>query len=150
LRRTLGGFVLFSWAVVTFSASACVNAPRKAYTPSEARTLRRIDEVMRIHAEQMEPLFDVETRTAFDDATFVQMETAATMIGEGTAIAMQGDPVAQPYPTQFVDYAKDLQAHARSLGQAAEKKDGASAQAEIAVIHHICRACHAELRAPRP
>lgn len=123
-----------------------MDAPRKAYTPTEAQALRRIDEVMRIHAQQMEPLFDVETKTTLDDATFVQMKTAATMIGEGTAIAMQRAPIAEPYPTPFVDYARDLQTHARALAQAAKRKDGASARAEVAVIHHICRACHAELR----
>ena len=86
MRRARARFVLPGLAL---AAVACVNAPRKAYTPAEAQALGRIDEVMRIHAEQMEPLFDLEAETRLDDAAFARMKTAATLIGEGTAIAMQ-------------------------------------------------------------
>jgi hypothetical protein len=144
LRRAAAAFVLL--VSISSAAGACVPSPKKAYTPDEVQRLRDIREIMRIQAAKMDPLFDVEAQQTFDDAAFAQMKAASITVGNGTAVAMQQPAIADPFPTQFVDYAKDLQAHAFALGQAAEKKDGASAAAEIAVIHHICRACHSELR----
>lgn len=131
--------------VVALALAACVPAPKKAYAPQEAETLSEIDEVMRVNAATMDPLFGQEDATAFDAATWAQVEKAAPMI-QSTGKALQKPTIASPYPEGFVAYGEKLRAAAERLGAAGTAKDVAAATKEIRTIHETCRACHSEFR----
>jgi len=127
------------------TATACVPAPKKAYSPAEVQALDDIDEVMRVNAHTMDPLFSMEDQAQFDDATFARFtEASATMRSSGAAL--QKPSIAKSFPEGFVTFAKTLETGAGKLGTAAEAKDGAAAGAAIRGIHQTCRGCHDEMR----
>ncbi len=131
--------------LLALAFAACVPAPKKAYAPQEAETLGDIDEVMHVNAAYMDPLFGEEDATAFDDATWAQVQKAAPMM-QSTGKALQKPAIASPYPEGFIAYGEKLRAAAERLGAAGTAKDVSAATKEIRTIHETCRACHGEFR----
>lgn len=127
------------------SVTACVPAPKKAYSPAEVQGLDDITEVMRVNAHTMDPLFAMEDQAQFDDATFARFTEASATI-RSTGAALQKPAIAKSFPEGFVTFARTLETEAGKLGTAAEARDGAAAGAAIRGIHQTCRGCHDEMR----
>lgn len=131
--------------VLLATLAACVPAPKRAYTPDEVSKLDDLDEIMRVNAATMDPMFAFEEPTKFDDKTWKKLpDVAAQMKATGTAL--QGPRIAGGFPAGFLENAKDLVAGAEKLELAAKRNDRALASAAIRGIHQTCRDCHSEFR----
>jgi cytochrome c556 len=134
---------LVSIGLVAF-ASACVPAPKKAYSPDEAQKLDDLDEIMHVNAATMDKQFSHEDGSGIDDATFAELKDAAAMM-KATSGALK-EKIAPARPEGFAKYAETLGAGADKLAAAAEAKDAKAAGAAIAEIHGACKGCHSDFR----
>jgi cytochrome c556 len=124
--------------------SACVPAPKKAYTADEARTLEDLSELMRINAKTMDPLFSLEDADTFTEAQFDQMGEAAAL-AEATSDAVKKKHALTRSPA-FGSYADIMNSKAKELAAASEAREAEAAGAAIRGIHEACRSCHSEFR----
>ncbi len=131
---------------VLAALAACVPAPKRAYTPDETVKLDDLSEVMRVNAATMDPLFSYEEPTKFDtDKTFDTLDNAAAQM-RATGTALQNARIANGFPKEFVEQAKDLVGGADKLADAKKRNDRGAASAAIREIHQTCRDCHAQFR----
>jgi cytochrome c556 len=137
MKKTL----LLALAIV---ATACVPAPKKAYTPDEAQKLDELDEIMHVNAATMDPLWGLEDGSGIDEATFAKLKDAAAM-AKATSTATK-EKIAPAFPAGFAKHADDMGAGADKLASAADAKDAKAAGAAIASIHAACKGCHSEFR----
>ncbi len=64
---------------------SCVPAPKKAYSTAEISSIDSLQEVMRVQAQQADPLFSIRSQETFSDAEFEQMITVAGIIDATSA-----------------------------------------------------------------
>jgi hypothetical protein len=131
--------------VACLALAACVPAPKKAYAPPEAETLKDMDEVMRVNAAYMDPLFARSDETKVEEATWGEMERAGTMM-QSTGKALKQNDLASPYPAGFLTFAEALRAEGEKLSAAAKGRDAAEAQSAVRSIQNTCRSCHNQYR----
>ncbi len=133
--------LLLAFAV---ALTACVPAPKKAYSPDEAQKLDDLDEIMHVNAATMDPLWGLEDGAGIDDAKFATLKEAGSM-SKATSVALK-EKIAGPFPPGFAKYADEMNAAADKLVAAADAKDAKAAGAAIAAIHATCRGCHSDFR----
>jgi hypothetical protein len=124
--------------------AACVPAPKKAYTPDEARKLEDLSELMRINAKMMDPLFAIEDAESYTEAQYDQMTEAAALT-EATSEAVKTKHALTRSPA-FASYADIMNAKSKELAAASEAREAEAAGAAIRGIHEACRGCHSEFR----
>jgi hypothetical protein len=144
-RRTyaFGRFALFVGLVGSWAAS-CVPAPKRDYTPEEVETIDSIEELMRVHAHHMDPLFAVRDDATFSDAQLAAMADAGRTL-MATTVTLR-DRFGPRYPESFTTQCNDMHIHADELQKAATKKDARGARESIEAIRSLCQTCHREHR----
>lgn len=131
--------------VAALALAACVPAPKKAYAPPEAETLKDTQEVMRVNAAYMDPLFAKSDETKVDEATWGEMERAGTMM-QSTGKALKQNDLASPYPAGFLTFAEALRAEGANLSAAAKARNAAEANSTVRSIQNTCKSCHSQYR----
>lgn len=123
---------------------ACVPSPQKSYTVAEIGQITSLEEVMRVKAHYVDPLFAVRDEEAFSEEQLAQMIVAASYL-EATSSALEGK-LGEPYDEGFGAIAGELKAKARELRGAAEAQDAAAAGATLRQIKGLCGQCHRAYR----
>jgi len=124
--------------------SSCVPAPKQAYTPDQVESIDSLQEIMRVHAQHMDPLFSIREEPSFTQPQFDQMISAGAVMME-TSVAMR-DRFSGPFPESFATFSNDLRIQADEMKKAAEGGDARGARESIEAIRDVCRGCHSENR----
>ena len=122
--------------------TACVAAPKKAYSPAEISSIGDLEEVMRVQAQQADPLFSIRSQETFSDAEFEQMLAVAGMIDATSTQLDDKFTGTGSFDDGFGDYAKQLNGTAKALQTAAEAKDAAAAGEALKEMKSTCSSCH--------
>ena len=124
--------------------AGCVGAPKKNYQADEIKQIDDLEEVMKVQAKYMDPLFKKRDQPAFTDAEFGQMADAGRMIQATSATAR--DKFAGGHKPSFVTFAGTLNTQAGDLVGAAEGKDAAKSRTTLSAMKETCASCHKENR----
>ena len=122
--------------------SSCVAAPKKAYSAADISSIDSIEEVMRVQAQQADPLFSIRSQESFSDAEFEQMVTVAAMIDATSTHLGEKFAGTGSFDDGFADFAKQLNGAAGALKSAAEAKDAAGAGEALKKMKSTCSSCH--------
>src|SRR4051812_24863391 len=76
-RVLLGAFLLVS---ASAGLSGCVPKPKQNYNVEQIKQLQSLDEIMRVHAQTMDPQFNHIGQTTMTDAEFEGLSAAGTKI----------------------------------------------------------------------
>lgn len=125
--------------------AACVPAPKKAYTPDEVEALGDIDEIMRVLAQDADPLFSIRDQEAFSEAELASMVTAGGKI-QRAAKGLADNHADAHGGESFQGFARSLGAEAKKLEEAAGAKDAAGSGAALSAMKKVCAGCHREHR----
>ena len=124
--------------------AACVGAPKKNYTADEVKQIDDLEELMKVQAKNMDPLFKIRDQAAFTDAEFGSIADAGRMIQSTSATAR--DKFASGHKPSFVTFAGQLNTQAGDLVTAAEGKDPAKTRQTLVSMKETCAGCHKENR----
>jgi hypothetical protein len=124
--------------------AGCVGAPKKNYQADEIKQIDDLEEVMKVQAKYMDPLFKKRDQAAFTDAEFGAMADAGHMIQATSATAR--DKFANGHKPSFVTFAGTLNTQASDLASAADAKDAAKSRTTLSSMKETCANCHKENR----
>jgi cytochrome c556 len=130
------------WLLVLLSA--CVGAPKKNYSADEIKTIDDLEELMKVQAQTMDPLFKLRDQTAFSDAQFGSLADAGRMIQATSATAR--DRFATGHKPSFATFAEKLNQQAAELTSAADAKDAGRIRTTLSSLKTTCAGCHKENR----
>lgn len=134
---------LFTFALTMgLLSTGCVPAPRKDYAPAEIAEIEEVDEVMRVQAKYMDPLFGIRGQETFTDQQFAAMVEAAKML-DATSAALV-DRHAVNFAPAFSDLAMYQRKEAGSLRAAALESFAPGANEALRKAKANCAACHEE------
>lgn len=120
--------------------AAC--APPKRNTPlAEIPTLTKLEDVMDNQATVADPLFKRVGQAAYTDAEFAAFADAAVRL-QATALKTKDFSKGPAFDALALRVADK----ARSLGDAAQAKDGASSSKALAEMKATCKECHSKFR----
>jgi hypothetical protein len=123
---------------------ACVGAPKKNYTLDEIKNIDDLEELMKVQAKTMDPLFKLRDAASFTDDQFTTIADAGHMIQATSATARE--KFATGHKPSFVTFAGQLNAQAGDLTSAADAKDAGRTRTTLSSMKETCASCHKENR----
>jgi hypothetical protein len=141
MHRTLA---LLGLAAGVTLLSGCLPKPKQAYSNEQITQIASLEEIMRVQASTMDPLFGKRGQSAFTDEEFASMAEAGRRIQASSATVR--DKFAANRKPSFATFAGQLNGQAGDLLAAAEAKDAAKSAATLGAMRDTCRGCHKENR----
>lgn len=135
----LGALVLSGLA-----GAGCLRAPKQTYPVDQIQQIESLEEIMRVQAQAMDPLFRKRSQTTFSPDELTQFGAAAQRL-QATAATLR-QKFAAKYKPSFVTYADALGQSAADLATAATAADPARTAAALGAIRDTCRGCHRDNR----
>ena len=130
--------------VLAVVLGGCLPKPKQAYTNEQITQITSLEEIMRVQAATMDPLFAKRGQQSFSEAEFQDLAEAGRRIQATSATAR--DRFAANRKPSFVTFAGQLNSQAGDLLAAAEAKDAAKAAATLGAMKQTCKSCHSENR----
>lgn len=125
-------------------AAACVPRPKQAYTVDQIPQIGSLEEIMRVQAQTMDPLFARREKPSFTPAELQALAEGGRRIQASSATVRER--FAAGRKASFAAYAGTLNTQAGELLAAAEAKDAARTRAALGAMRETCRGCHRENR----
>ncbi len=135
---------LSSGLLLAAAAAGCVPKPKANYTLEQIPQLNSLEEIMRVQAQAMDPVFAKRNQGSFTDEEYTAIAAAAGKV-EVTSVTVR-DKFAAGHKPSFVTYATDLNRNAGELLKAAQAKDAANTALLLQKTKDTCRGCHKENR----
>ena len=126
------------------SGLGCVPKPKQDYSTDQVKQIESLEEIMRVQAQAMDPLFRKRSQTSFSPDELTQFGVAAQRL-QATAATLR-QKFAAKYKPSFVTYADALGQSAADLATAATAADPARTAAALGAIRDTCRGCHRDNR----
>lgn len=143
MTRMLSQSALALCAALALQAG-CLPKPKQDYSLEQIGQIGSLEEIMRVQAQTMDPLFGKRGQGAFSDAEFASMAAAGKRV-QATSTVIR-DKLAAGHKPSFATFAGQLVTQAGDLVAAADAKDGAKASATLGAMRDTCRGCHKENR----
>jgi cytochrome c556 len=125
------------------SLAGCLPKPKQAYTLEQIPQINDLEEIMRVQAATMDPLFGKRGQASFTKEEFAAMaeggKRTATTAGQLSRFAAGKKP-------SFATFAEQLIRGAQDLSAAAEAGDAAKVSATLGAMKDTCKGCHRENR----
>jgi cytochrome c556 len=136
--------VVLSLIALGFATMGCVPRPRQDYTASQVTQINSLEEIMRVQAFDMDPLFGKRAQGAFSAAEFAAMVKAAGRM-EATSQTLK-EKFGKKFGQSFSAFAEQLHTGAQQLQEAAKAQKAAEVSSALDSMQLACKACHKKFK----
>lgn len=136
--RTALGILLLTFAV------GCLPKPKQSYTVEQIPQIGSLEELMRVQAATMDPLFGKRDQGRYSPEEFTAFGDAGRRIKASAGTVRER--FAKGHKPSFTTYAEQLATQADALVTAAEASDAAKSAQALTAMRDTCRSCHRENR----
>jgi hypothetical protein len=131
---------------MALSLIACLPKPKQDYTVDQIPQINSLEEIMRVQAQTMDPLFAKRNQASYSADEFTAMAEAGRRIQVTSATVRDKFATQGQRKPSFATFAGQLNAQAGDLLAAADGKDAQRAAATLRSMKQTCAGCHKENR----
>jgi cytochrome c556 len=133
------------WVLVGVSLAGCVKKPQKSYKADEIAAVDSLEELMRVQADRMDPMFAIRDQNQYKDEDFARMSKAAEIL-QATSKRLEGFKGQGEFDEGFAELARKQGAAADKLSEATNTNSAAGAREALEAMRNNCKACHGVYR----
>jgi cytochrome c556 len=131
--------------LVVLALAGCVKKPQKNYSEDEIAKLDSLQELMRVQADRIDPMFAIREQRQYKDEEFARMAKAAEIL-LATSARLEGFKGQGSYDEGFAEFARKQKAWAKKLYDATSTNSAAGARQSLEALRNGCRGCHGVYR----